>query len=125
VVLKVRLTRIAVALCAIAATAAVSVVPAAHVHWSTAGVPAVHRHVVANADDDHGATVNHGDHRRVRTVAPSFVSERNFGMAPPLAAAALMLPPPVALVAGRVASRDVPLAHSPPLRFTSLRAPPA
>ena len=118
-------SRIDVVLCAIAATVATSVLPSAHVHTSVSGLQEVHRHVVEHLDDHHGATVNHGDHRNVRTLEPTFVSERHFSFAPPLPAIGPVLAPPVAQVVGRVASLDVPIAHSPPLRFVSLRAPPA
>lgn len=123
--LKARFARIGVVLCALVATAATSVLPAAHVHTSISGLHEVHRHVVEHPDDHHEAAVNHGNHRDLRTLEPTFVSERHFSFAPPLPSVGPVLAPRGGQVVGRVASFDVPLAHSPPLRFASLRAPPA
>jgi hypothetical protein len=123
-VLRARSTRIVVTVCAVAATLALSILPADHVHETYSGRPIVHRHLIDDAAE-HAGSIDHGDHHGVRTLEPTFVSERQYDVDRPLIAVAVDLVAPESRLVGRVEPLDAPLAHGPPIRCSSLRAPPA
>ena len=123
-VLKARLVRIVVTVCSVAATLALSIVPAAHVHESYSGRLIVHRHVIDDAAE-HAGTIDHGDHHGVRTLEPTFVSERQYDVDRPLITVELVLVAPEPRFVGRVEPIAARLTHGPPIRSGSLRAPPA
>ena len=111
-------------MCAIAATVALSILPAAHVHVADGGAPLVHQHPV-NAPAGHGSALDHPDHHGVNTLEPVFVSERQYDVDHPLLTAASVLVAPAHRLIGRVDLTGDPVAHGPPIRIRSLRAPPA
>jgi len=119
--LKARILRIGVTICAVMAVLALSILPATHLHRSISGNALIHSHLV---DDplEHAGTLDHG----VRTFAPVFTTERTTHAVAMLAAAS-----PVFLVTverrslGYTEALDAPVIHGPPLRIPSLRAPPA
>ncbi len=123
-VLKARLVRIVVTVCAVAATLALSILPAEHLHESYSGRPIVHRHVI---DDpaEHAGTIDHGDHHGVKTLEPTFVAEREYDVDRPLVTVELVLVAPEPRFIGRVEPIAARLTHGPPIRVRSLRAPPA
>jgi hypothetical protein len=128
-VLTVLAIRRVVTACAVAATLALSVLPAEHVHESDSGRPLVHRHAVEDAAEhartEHAGTVDHGDHHAVGTADATFVAERQHDLERP---AVTVIPPLVAperRLVGHVALLDDPVAHGPPIRVGSPRAPPA
>jgi hypothetical protein len=125
ILLKARILRIGVTICAVMAVLALSILPATHLHRSISGNALIHSHLI---DDplEHAGTLDHGDHHGVRTFAPVFTTERTTHAVAMLAAAS-----PVFLVTverrslGYTETLDAPVIHGPPLRIPSLRAPPA
>lgn len=125
VLLKRRIVRIGVTVYAVAAVLAVAVMPAPHLHQSASGKPLVHSHLI-NDPVEHAGTLDHGDHRGVRTFAPVFMAERTMNSVPALmAVAVLVLARPESRSLGYSDSLNAPVIHGPPGRVLSLRAPPA
>jgi hypothetical protein len=125
VLLKTRVLRIGVTVCAVAAVLALSIVPATHLHRSVSGRPLVHSHLV-NDPVEHAGTLDHGDHHAVGTFAPVFVGERILNAVPaltPVARAVLARPETRSLAYSD--ALGAPVIHGPPGRIISLRAPPA
>lgn len=120
-----RVKGIAVAVCVIAATLALGVLPGEHVHRSLSGPQEVHRHGIDLVADHDGSSVDHGDHHDVKTLEPTFLSEASYVFARPVVTVDVMPAAPVLQFAGRVESIDMPQAHGPPLHLTPSRAPPA
>lgn len=123
-VLKARSLKIVVTVCAVVATLAVAMLPAEHVHETYSGSAIVHRHVIDDAAE-HAGTLDHGDHHGVKMLDSTFVSERQYDIDRPLIAVALVLVAPERRLVARVEPIDAPVAHGPPIRSSSLRAPPA
>ena len=125
VLLKRRILRIGVTVYAVAAVLAVAVMPAPHMHQSASGKPLVHSHLI-NDPVEHAGTLDHGDHRGVRTFAPVFLAERTANSVPALTTVTLfVLATPETRSLGYSDALDAPVIHGPPLRVLSLRAPPA
>lgn len=123
--LKARSTRIGVTLCAVGAMLALSMLPAEHLHASAFGKTLVHRHVIDDAADHAGSSLDHGDHSSVKTLTLTFDSQPHYDVAQPIATAELMVAPPDRRFIGRVGRAQGPPTHGPPIRTRSLRAPPA
>ena len=119
-------TRIGVALSAVAAVLALSILPAGHVHQSIDTGAVVHTHLIKNGAPHDALGLDHGDHHNARTVHPTFTAERTmrFDAAPALLVAVVLETPRVSTRA-HVDAVDDPVIHGPPLRVPSLRAPPA
>lgn len=125
VLLKRRILRIGVTVCAVAAVLALSMVPTTHVHQSLSGKPLVHSHFI-NDPVEHAGTLDHGDHHGVRTFASVFMAERTTNSVPVLTTVAVfVLARPETRSLGYRDALDAPVIHGPPLRVLSLRGPPA
>jgi len=116
--------RIAVTVCAVAATLALSMLPAEHVHETYSGRAIVHRHVIDDAAE-HAGTIDHGDHHATKTLDSTFVAERHYDVDRPLVSVEFVLVAPEPRFVGRVEPIAPRLTHGPPIRVGSLRAPPA
>ena len=103
---------------------ALSILPAEHLHESYSGASIVHRHVIDDAAE-HADTIEHGDHHGVKTLEPTFLSERQYDVDSPLIIVELALAAPEQRLVGRVEPIAARLTHGPPIRSRSLRAPPA
>jgi hypothetical protein len=125
ILLRVRPIRIGVAVWAMAALLALSMLPAEHLHASGPGRALVHRHMMDDGTEHPGSSVDHGDHQSAQIVNPAFDSQRQYDLDSPLIVAAPVLVAPEQRVVGRVQPTDAPLTHGPPIRVRSLRAPPA
>ena len=124
-VLKARAVRIVVALCSVAATVALLLLPSEHLHHAYSGEVIVHRHIIDEPSHHDDALVDHGDHHNVTLLAPTYVSERQYQIATPVIGVSVILAAPARRLACRVEPVHSPPVHGPPLRFDSLRAPPA
>lgn len=122
--LKVRRFGIVVTVCAIVATLGLSALPVEHVHESYSGRPIVHRHLI-DEPAQHAGSIDHGDHRGVQTLEPTFVSERQYNIERPLITVVLVVIAPERRLVGRAEAIDAAVAHGPPIRLDSLPAPPA
>ena len=122
--LNARLVKIVVTVCSVAATLALSILPAEHLHESYAGRPIVHRHVIEDAAE-HAGTIDQGDHHDAKTLEPAFVAEREYDVDRPLVTVELVLVAPEPRFIGRVEPIAARLTHGPPIRVRSLRAPPS
>jgi hypothetical protein len=102
---------------------ALSLLPAEHLHESDSG-SIVHRHVI---DDEggHPRSIDHGDHHGAKTLEPTFVSESQYDLEQPEIIVTRVLVAPEGRLLDRVEPNDAPVAHGPPIRVGSLRAPPA
>ena len=129
-----RVPGLGVTLCAVAIVLAKAFLPAAHVHQSLSGEPIAHAHLAAEPADhadsvdheEHG--LDHGDHHHhdVLSLAQTYIVDS----APVLVAALVLLgtafvPPPDVTNWRYATAFDAPVIHGPPVRVTSLRAPPA
>lgn len=123
--LKARSTKLGVAICALCAMVALSVLPAEHLHASDVSKSFLHRHVIDDGADHAGSSLDHGDHTSVKTLNPTFDVQRQYEVGQPLLAAELLVPRPDSRVTARVERAQGPPAHGPPIRIRSLRAPPA
>jgi hypothetical protein len=110
-------------MCAIAAVLALSLFPAEHLHESDSG-SIVHRHVIDDAGG-HPGSIDHGDHHGAKTLEPTFVSESQYDVDRPETIVAGGVVAPEGRLLGRVEPIEAQLAHGPPIRIASLRAPPA
>lgn len=122
---KRRILRIGVTVCAVAAVLGLAIVPATHLHQSLSGKPLVHSHLI-NDPVDHAGTLDHGDHHGVRTLAPVFMAGRTINTVPALVGVAVFVlaqPEPRSLAYSD--ALDAPVIHGPPPRVLSLRGPPA
>ena len=128
-VLLFRTIRFVASGCAVAALVALSMLPAEHIHESHERPQVVHRHVVdepsEHADSGHHGFIEHDGHLGVTILEPTFFSERQYDIERPLVTIAPVLVAPERRVAVGVDLIDDPVAHGPPLRVGSLRAPPA
>jgi hypothetical protein len=125
ILLKGRIVRIGVTICAVMAVLALSILPATHLHQSISGKALIHSHLI---DDplEHAGTLDHGDHHGVRTFAPVFTTERTTHAVTTLAVgSAVFLVTPERRSLGYTEALDAPVIHGPPLRIPSLRGPPA
>jgi hypothetical protein len=125
ILLKGRIVRIGVTVCAVMAVLALSILPATHLHQSISGKALIHSHLI---DDplEHAGTLDHGDHHGVRTFAPVFTTERTTHAVTTLAAgSAVFLVTPERRSLAYTEALDAPVIHGPPLRIPSLRGPPA
>ena len=110
---------------AVAAVLALAVMPAPHLHESVSGKPLIHSHLI-NDPVEHAGTLDHGDHRGVRTFAPVFMAERTTNSVPALMAVAVfVLAKPETRSLAYSDALDAPVIHGPPPRVLSLRGPPA
>ena len=123
-VLKARAVRIVVTVCSVAATLALPMLPPEHMHETYSGRPILHRHII-DEPAEHAGAIDHGDHHGVKTLEPTFVSERQYNIAGPLMSVALVIIAPERRLVGRPEAIDAPVAHAPPIRLDSLPAPPA
>jgi hypothetical protein len=137
--------RVGGAFAAICAVLGLSVLPAAHAHTTPSGRTLVHSHLMGHGADhheakhtdhhetehadhheaDHAVTLEHGDHRNVRVLAPTFTVEETLQLAGPVLLEGTLVPPPEETPLNRVEGFDARLTHGPPIRAVSLRAPPA
>jgi len=126
-VLKHRSLRFGVALYALAAVVAVSLLPAEHLHPSLFGRPVVHRHdVYVRSHQPSASFVDHGDHRDALIVQTVFAeSGSRFVVAQPFIAETTVLVLPDLCVVTRTDALDERGGHDPPRRLASPRAPPA
>ena len=126
---RVRAIKAVATVCALAALVALSMLPTEHIHESHQGTQIVHRHMVDDApehsDSGYHGSIEHGDHLRVTILEPTFVPERQYDVERPLITVAVAPLSPERRVAVGVDLIDDPVAHGPPLRVGSLRAPPA
>lgn len=126
VLLKGRIVRIGVTICAVVAVVALSMLPATHLHRSISGKSLVHSHFTADPVE-HAGALDHADHNGVRTFVSVFTAERTTDpvMAPTVVTAVFLLaavePRPLAYND----ALEAPVIQGPPLRVISLRAPPA
>lgn len=105
--------------------AALWAAPAEHVHPSPDGPSVVHRHLIDDTARHANPTFDHDDHSTATTIDPVYVPEQPFADPQPLSAARTLPGGPERRFVGRAAPGPLPIAHSPPLRIGSLRAPPA
>lgn len=122
--MKARLVRIVVTVCSVVATLGLSMLPPEHMHESYSGRAIVHRHVIEDPAE-HAGSIDHADHRGVKTPEPTFVAERHYELDHPLVTVDIVLVAPEPRFTGRVAPTAARLTHGPPIRVRSLRAPPA
>lgn len=111
--------------CAVGAMLALSMLPVEHLHASNFGQVFVHRHIIDEGATHAGSSLDHGDHTSVRTLNPTFDSQRHYDVAQPPVTAELLIAPPDRRYTGRVDRAQGPPTHGPPIRSRSLRAPPA
>lgn len=104
---------------------ATSTLPPKHLHSPDFGPSIVHQHGAIDTSDHHEGSLSSSEHRVAKTFEPAFVSQRPFDLNPPLIAAELTIGVPESQFVGRIAPLDLPMAHGPPIRVASDRAPPA
>lgn len=122
--LKNRPARIVVASVGVVSLLALSLLPLEHVHGARSGAGIVHRHVIDLATEHSGFSLDHGDHRSARTVVPAFESQRLDDAGNPMIEAAVVLLAPELTERPGYSDRIDSRLHGPPIRLTSLRAPP-
>lgn len=122
---KIRFIRIAVAISALPAILAFSLLPSEHLHASDAGTSFVHRHVIEHESEHGSASVGHEDHESATTLYSAFDFERRYHPVHPLTTPELLLRKPQCTQEDAVERMDPPPTHGPPIRIRSLRAPPA
>jgi hypothetical protein len=123
--LKRQFLRLGATIAAITAVLALSILPGAHLHQSISGTPLIHSHF---HDDpiEHAGTLDHGDHRGVRTLASVFSAERTEDSVPAYTIIGMLsVAMPEAAPVRLSDALDASVIHGPPRSVLSLRAPPA